>query len=340
MMARIMPFFPLSRPPLDWIQLEVTTHCNAACIYCPQTAYGSVWKGAHFPTQDFERLLPSFRPLTRHLHLQGWGEPMLHPDFFSWIRSAKKAGLWVSTTSNGSLIDRDIGKRLIESGLDLIALSLAGTRETTNDRIRQGTRLSRVMEALEILQRLKVDNHGEKPSVHVAYLVFRSVLEEVSELVSLLTGLGVEQVIISTLDFIPAKELQNEVIQPRSQEEAKAIKGFFDSVVTEGGKRGMKISYSFPDLDPQGFLCSENPFRALCVAVDGWVSACVYNNLPIEGETYYTAQGERRYKRKGFGTVPNRSLGEIWRSGPFRRFREQFRQGVLDSVCRSCLKLK
>jgi hypothetical protein len=32
-------WFPKSYPNLDWIQVEVSSYCNAGCIYCPHTAY-------------------------------------------------------------------------------------------------------------------------------------------------------------------------------------------------------------------------------------------------------------------------------------------------------------
>ncbi|NLE77518.1 MAG: radical SAM protein, partial [Chloroflexi bacterium] len=33
----------LFRPTLDWIQVQVTSVCNADCTYCPRSAYRAVW---------------------------------------------------------------------------------------------------------------------------------------------------------------------------------------------------------------------------------------------------------------------------------------------------------
>jgi MoaA/NifB/PqqE/SkfB family radical SAM enzyme len=53
------------------------------------------------------------------VHLQGWGEPLLHRQFFEIVARAKKAGCRVGTTTNGILLDRaEIGK-LDESGIDI-----------------------------------------------------------------------------------------------------------------------------------------------------------------------------------------------------------------------------
>src|SRR4030043_358357 len=140
------PFSFLFPPSFDWIQVEVTSACNAECAYCPHTVYRAFWKNRYLSLNRFRRLEDPFTR-TRHVHLQGWGEPFLHPNFFDMVAIAKRAGCRVGTTTNGMCLDADHLVRIIDSGLDVIAFSLAGTDER-NDIIRKGTRLDKVLKGM------------------------------------------------------------------------------------------------------------------------------------------------------------------------------------------------
>jgi hypothetical protein len=61
----------LFTPRFDWIQVEVTTHCQASCTYCPHTVYREHWAGRHLALATFRRLLPVLKR-ARLVHLQGW----------------------------------------------------------------------------------------------------------------------------------------------------------------------------------------------------------------------------------------------------------------------------
>ena len=238
----------LFAPTFDWIQVEVTSACNAACIYCPRTVYRDIWEDRRLPLDVFRKLGPAFAK-TRHVHLQGWGEPFLHPDFFDMVAIAKAAGCRVGTTTNGMLLNRDRITGIIESGVDIIAFSLAGTGET-NDIIRKGTSLKKVLEAIRALEREKKERGTEKPEIHVAYMLFRSGMQELEALPELLEGLGASQVVVSTLDFVPTDELRKEAVIPETVEEYREICSRLDSLVEAGRKKGLGIHYHPIHLNP------------------------------------------------------------------------------------------
>jgi molybdenum cofactor biosynthesis enzyme MoaA len=67
------------------IQIEVTNACNLTCSMCPHTL-GLIPQN-HFPYSLFEQLIQK-NPAPKRLVLTGWGEPLMHPQFFEFIALA------------------------------------------------------------------------------------------------------------------------------------------------------------------------------------------------------------------------------------------------------------
>jgi MoaA/NifB/PqqE/SkfB family radical SAM enzyme len=126
--------------PKDWIQVEVTSRCNAACWYCPRTCYEQQWLNRTMSMDTFKLVVPALSK-TALTYLQGWGEPLLHPDLAAMVRLAKRAGCTVGTTTNGMLLDETGCHRLMDAGLDILAFSLAGTTSACNDTARGGNQV-------------------------------------------------------------------------------------------------------------------------------------------------------------------------------------------------------
>ncbi len=330
--------FSLFAPAFDWIQVEVTSACNAACTYCPRTAYKGSWADRHLPMQTF-RKLESALPKTRHLHLQGWGEPFLHPDFFEMVVIGKEAGCTVGTTTNGMLLHRETIERVVESGMDIIAFSLAGTGGE-NDRIRRGTRLAKVLEAMRALKEEKVRRGVETPAIHVAYMLFRSGIGNLRNLPRLLEGRGVTDVVISFLDFIPDEELQSEAMAPTTEAEYEELRLRLEEVREEGRHHHLRVHHPLQAGGEREDGCSENVQGAVCIASDGSVSPCVYTNLQVRGVQNVTQGEKREYERMVFGNIQERPLGAIWRDKTYSAFRNSFHKKTLFPSCMGCPKLR
>ena len=318
---------PLLRPRLDWIQVEVTSYCNAACVYCPHTVYQGHWASRHLPLTTFAKLLPALAR-ARLVYLQGWGEPLLHPDFFNMVAQAKQAGCRVGTTTNGMLLDAEAITRLVESGLDLVAFSLAGADER-HDAIRPGTSFKKVLQAIQALQRAKEKLGALRPAIHIAYMLLRSRAADLAKLPQVLPGLGVEQVVISTLDFVPRKELAIETILPQTTGEYEELSASLRETAELAGRYGLKVHYQLKEPGAARLLCPENVQRALFVGADGRVSPCVFANLPVTRATYCARDGERPYQRLIWGKLEELPLAAIWRQQAYINFRGSFFTGRL-----------
>ncbi len=322
----------------DWIQVEVTSSCNASCTYCPRTAFQSFWADRHMPLARFEKLRPAF-PRSRMVHLQGWGEPLLNPGVFDMIRMAKEAGTAVGTTTNGTRLDAEHARRLAESGIDLVAFSLAGTAQG-HDAARPGTRLENVLKAIRTLRQARDGRGAERPTIHVAYMLLRSGLDELDGLPSLLKDEGVSQVVISVLDFVPSPALCGESLTPSDAAEHDRLRSRLEEVKSGAAALGLPVHYHLGHPERRGKVCAENVQRAIYVSADGAVSPCVYLGVPATEASLFVRGTGRPYRGVRFGGVDDAPLESIWNRDDYAAFRRAFSEGDPPEPCRDCPKLR
>ncbi|MDH4183556.1 MAG: radical SAM protein [Nitrospinota bacterium] len=119
------------------VQWELTYNCNLRCLHC------QIWK---IPAEENARNTLSLEQQKRivddlaangvgHLSFSG-GEMFLQKTVFELIAHAKAAGLKVGGNSNAYLIGEDIARKIADSGLDMLYVSLDGDNSATHDHIR------------------------------------------------------------------------------------------------------------------------------------------------------------------------------------------------------------
>lgn len=312
---------------LDCIQIEVTSACFAKCIYCPHTTMKHTWKARHLDKITFEKLLPLLQR-SRQAHLQGWGEPFLHPDIFKFIEVAKKAGCKVSSTTSGQQIDADIAVKIVQSGLHTLAFSLTGTADRSND-ARIGTDFEKVCEGIKILSKTRrLHNSGIR--IHLAYLLLADRVEALHELPELLGDLDVDMAVISTLDYIAKPEHVNLAFFPDEIEKIEYAKQILQKISIRANKYGKKIYFSLPEAKSRAQKgCRENIGKSLYMDALGNISPCIYLNVP--GNTL-------EQKTKIFGNVHASSPEQIWKENNYQQFRAKHISGAPDMVCIDCVK--
>jgi hypothetical protein len=128
-----------------------------------------------------------------------------------------------------------------------------------NDLARNGTQFSRILRAISDLAAQKKALRVETPAISVAYLLLRSHLPDIGKIVPALAGLGIQQVVISTLDFVPHKNLWNERLTPMNQREYQELKSLFDEMAEDAEKKGLGLFYHLVSPDAKGRICTENP---------------------------------------------------------------------------------
>ncbi len=329
--------FKNSYPSLDWIQVEISSYCNGKCIYCPHTEYQKNWQNRYLPMKLFQNLVPAFSK-TNLVHLQGWGEPFTHPDFFDMLRGAKKAGCMVGTTTNGSLLSREKIEALVKEDLDLIGFSLAGIDEK-NDLIRKGTHIKKVLECIDEIHKAKAKYWTDKPKIHLAYMLMRSGLDDLDKLPDFLANAGVTQTVISSLSLVVNPEMEAESIISLSKPEFLELKDRLFQVREDSAKLGVDVQFHIVSPFMESFHCMENAACAVVVGSDGGVSPCVMAQIPVEGENkHYFRKQKQPLRKMSLGNIADDSLNKIWHQKEYRQFLKTYRRGKTPAFCVNCLK--
>jgi MoaA/NifB/PqqE/SkfB family radical SAM enzyme len=324
-------------PDLDWIQVEVSSYCNADCIYCPRSAFRKNWQKRHLPIEVFNKLIPAFAK-TKLIHLQGWGEPFLHPDFFTMLKTAKKAGCLVGTTTNATVLDEDTIDRLVAEGLDVIGFSLAGIDEK-NDMIRRGTSIKKTLACIEAFQQAKSRYGTATPKIHVAYMLLHSGLPDLEKVPQFLADCGVDQTVISSLTLTVSPFMDEESRLLQAAEDFIQLKQRLLEVKSAARKRGSDVHFHMVAPQLSDFNCSENVARAIVVSSDGRIAPCVFTCMPVQGENFYYFKGQKKIQQNlSYGSIRTEDLNIIWHRKAYREFIRLHDHGRTPAVCRYCYK--
>ena len=318
------------QPSLDWIQLEITTKCNAQCIYCPHL-YFSETKDMSMET--FYGIASCLNN-TNLVYLQGWGEPLLNHDIFRMIEFCKMNNKLVGFTTNGQLLEEKIIVELINLRLDILCVSLAGTNSSTHNRLRQGNNFDQIISNLNLLRELKKQNKVTKPNLHIAYLMLESNFKEMRNIILLAQKLGAKQIIASNLTLIIEKELMTEALF-NNKRKYDYYYSMLEQIKEEAFKKEIIFFYHNPIPSPflSGLNCSENICNALVIDVEGNVSPCVFTmpslnkNLVINNKkipSHYFQDQLFPLKEKSFGNITSENLLEIWNKKSYSTFRSYF----------------
>jgi MoaA/NifB/PqqE/SkfB family radical SAM enzyme len=155
-----------SAPPIEWMA-ESTNRCNLDCVMCPRGR-------GNYPPQDmnyeFFQSLVCKNPEVESIWPQGFGEPLLHPRIYDFIRLAKTAGKTVSISTNISLIDKDSIAKLIESQLDYLVLPVDGVQEKTYSSNRTPASLDSIESRIEGLLERKA---ALRSKIHITVQMVR-----------------------------------------------------------------------------------------------------------------------------------------------------------------------
>lgn len=143
------------------LEIELNYSCNLRCPMCTWSMEKAVEKKSEwFTIADYKRLLEdAVASGTKSVRLCYVNEPLLRPDIDQFIKCAADVGIVdILITTNGTLLNREMSKKIIEAGLTKLNVSLDAVTEDIYNKIRVGgnfkTTIKNILDFIEIRKSL------------------------------------------------------------------------------------------------------------------------------------------------------------------------------------------
>ena len=194
-----------------YVKVKLCFGCNLKCAMCNH------WRETREPPLSIERFREVLAELAelgcRKIHFSG-GEPLLRPQAPELVAHATRLGLRVTLTTNGTLVDKDLAKRLVEAGLRGVNVSIDSPDRKLHDRIR-GERgaWKKAAQAVKYFRRYA---HKGKISIRLNTVVGRYNYLSLAPLADFAHEIGAD-----AINLIPVDDHCGEHLAPRKRDIAE-----------------------------------------------------------------------------------------------------------------------
>jgi MoaA/NifB/PqqE/SkfB family radical SAM enzyme len=248
----------------------------------------------------FQKIIDELRDYLLLIIFWDWGEPFLNPKAYEMIRYVHDAGIKLVSSTNGQIFGKgDHARRVVASGLDVLAFSVDGASQETYQRFRRSGDLDLAIEGIRRVVGEKRRQNSSTPLVNIRSIVMKHNEQEIDALKSM------------------AKDLKVDALTLRKFHDWADVKEF----------RPSETKFQLPAVQPGNRLpvLRKNPCKNLwnCPTIhqDGTVCSC-----------FVDYRGARP-----LGSVAARSFREIWYGQTYRQLRRSFRRRWKElPLCGSC----
>ncbi|MCE5249845.1 radical SAM protein [bacterium] len=122
-------------PPLRLLALEITRTCTLACRHCRGDSRNEVYPD-ELSLGEIGRILDSAASFSKPIVIVTGGEPLVRPDVFDITAYSSSLGLTTVLATCGQHLSENAARKLIDTGVSRISVSLDGADARTHDSFR------------------------------------------------------------------------------------------------------------------------------------------------------------------------------------------------------------
>ena len=342
-------FVRMHRPvtQLTKVYIEPTVACNLDCITCFRNAWDQPI--GRMTEETFENILSGLKQMNPipSVYFGGIGEPLFHQKTIEWIRRIKQElGVKVELITNGTTLTEKKTRELIDSGLDVLWVSLDGATPESYADVRLGAEFPVILENLRRLFKMRKGGHFPQPEIGVAFVAMKRNINDLPKIIKLGHTFGAKYYSVSNLQPATA-EMQDDRLYLRTMRNIAYLpspvlpklslpKIDFNedtqAALTEAFNSGCNISYAGNNWGGANDVCNFVESGTMSIAWTGEVSPC----WPLmHTHMSYLHNKPRLSKKHVIGDVSNKTIEEIWLDPEYLAYRERLHNFVF-APCTFC----
>ena len=187
------PLGKVRTPPGPVVIWNLIRRCNLNCKHCYSISTDKDFPG-ELSTSEVFKTMDDLKSFGVPVLILSGGEPLLRPDIFEISKRAKDMGFYVGLSTNGTLIDEEMIKRIAAIGYDYVGISIDGIKETHDKFRRHEGAFDASMQGIRLCL-----NEGIK--VGVRFTMTQDNIHELDGLLKLMDDEGIDKFYLSHLNY-------------------------------------------------------------------------------------------------------------------------------------------
>ncbi len=175
---------------LPVVLMFITDQCNLRCSMCGVCELEHARSaGKELSTGEWFSVIDAAQRLGTMLVSISGGEPLLRADLCDLVRHARSRDMGVHLCTNGTLMTTELARRLHDSGVSVVSVSLDSPHAAAHERLRGKDTFAPAVEAIRLLREFAPDTR-----VGINCLITRQNCKTMAEMVEFAESLGVHQI--------------------------------------------------------------------------------------------------------------------------------------------------
>jgi MoaA/NifB/PqqE/SkfB family radical SAM enzyme len=315
------PYIPL------YVKIKLSFGCNLKCVMCNH------WRETRPPPLPFQRLQEIVTELAalgcRKIHFSG-GEPLLRPDVPELVAQAASLGIRTTLTTNGTLVDKELAKRLVQAGLRGVNVSIDSPARKVHDKVRgvEGA----WKKAVRAVGYFRKYAHKGKITIRINTVVSQQNYSSLLEMADFTSQIRADQ-----LNLIPVDDHCGKHLTLKRQD----LWIYNSSIAPQIARRGLELgvleqprqAFPFGGTKAQWTKARHGEYAFGWYQSHPCFAPWTHTLIDFNGLVYICCM--TREQIPPLGDLKIQSLKEVWEGGAYHQVRRKMQPPALN-VCRQC----